>query len=124
MEDVEKLVKATFGEINRVFSTNTVFGEPIKVEERTLIPVISVGFGFGAGGGTGGKKGEGEGVGGGTGGGAGVSPVAVIVIDKEDVKVIPLKEKGGISAGIEKFMESMPKMMEKCMEMRGKKEEK
>ena len=53
---VEKLVKATLGEIEKVLSTRTVVGEPITVEGVTLIPLISVGFGFGAGGGEG--KGE------------------------------------------------------------------
>jgi len=114
MEDIEKLLETVSGEIEKVLTTKTVVGEPIKVEDMTLIPLISVGFGFGAGGG-GGKGGkEGEGTGGGCGGGAGVKPVAVVVIDKEGVRIEQIK--GGISS----MMGSMQKMMEKCLEEKEK----
>ena len=71
MEVVENLIKTTLGEIEKVLSTKTVVGEPITVEDKTLIPLISIGFGFGAGGGEakGEAKQKGEGAGGGTGGG-------------------------------------------------------
>jgi len=35
MEDVEKLVKTTLGEIEKVLNTKTVIGEPITVEGTT-----------------------------------------------------------------------------------------
>jgi len=53
MDVVENLVKTTLGEIEKVLSTRTVVGEPITIQDVTLIPLISVGFGFGAGGGEG-----------------------------------------------------------------------
>ena len=116
MTIVEDLVKTTLGEIEKVLSTRTVVGEPITIEGRTLIPLISVGFGFGAGGGEG--KGEakqkGEGVGGGTGGGAGVKPIAIVIIDKGGVRIEPIK--GGLTTAIEKIGEAIPSMMQKCME--------
>ena len=115
MEVVENLVKTTLGELEKVLSTRTVVGEPIVVEGATLIPIISVGFGFGAGGGEG--KGEskqkGEGAGGGTGGGAWVRPKAVIIIDKEGVRIEPIM--GSISYAIEKVGQSIPRMIEKCI---------
>ena len=116
MEVVEGLVKTTLQEIEKVLTTKTVVGEPITVEGRTLIPLISIGFGFGAGGGSG--KGEakqkGEGEGGGTGGGAWVRPKAVVIIDKDGIRVEPIR--GGLSTAIEKLGEMIPQMMEKCME--------
>ena len=116
MTVVEDLVKTTLGEIEKVLSTKTVVGEPIIVEGTTLIPLISVGFGFGAGGGEG--KGEakqkGEGTGGGTGGGAGVKPIAIIIIDKEGVRIESIK--GGMTSAIEKIGETIPQMIEKFIE--------
>jgi len=113
---VEDLVKTTLGEIEKVLSTRTVVGEPITIEGRTLIPLISVGFGFGAGGGEG--KGEAkqkaEGAGGGTGGGAGVKPIAMVIIDKEGVRIEPIR--GGITSAIEKIGETIPQMIEKSIE--------
>ncbi len=119
MEVVENLVKTTLGEIEKVLSTKTVVGEPITVEGATLIPLICAGFGFGVGGGSG--KGEakqkGEGSGGGTGGGAWVKPIAVVVIDKEGVRIEPIR--GGLTTAIEKIGETIPQMMQKCMDKWG-----
>ena len=116
MEVVENLVKTTLGEIEKVLSTKTVVGEPITIEGITLIPLISVGFGFGAAGGSG--KGEakqkGEGTAGGTGGGAGAKPVAMVIIDKDGVRIEPIM--GGLATAIEKIGETIPHMMEQCME--------
>ena len=112
MEVVENLVKTTLGEIEKVLSTRTVVGEPITIQGVTLIPLISVGFGFGAGGGE--AKQKGEGVGGGTGGGAGVKPIAVVIIDKEGVRIEPIR--GGLVTAIERIGETIPQMIEKCVE--------
>ncbi|MGA7677274.1 MAG: spore germination protein GerW family protein [Dehalococcoidia bacterium] len=126
MEDVEKLVKTTLGEIEKVLDSKTVVGEPITIEGTTLIPLMSVGFGFAAGGGTG--KGETkeatEGGGSGSGGGAGVRPIAIIVIDKDGVRIEPIK--GGMATAIEKLSETIPDIAAKLTERWGerKKEEK
>jgi len=118
MEEVEKLVKTTLGEIEKVLGARTVVGEPITVEGTTLIPLLSVGFGFGAAGGSG--KGEakatGEGTGGGTGGGGGVRPIAIIVIDKSGARIEPIK--GGMSSAIESLGEKIPDMVARIVEKR------
>jgi uncharacterized spore protein YtfJ len=110
MEDVERLLKTTSVEIEKVLTSKTVVGEPIKIEDTTLIPLISIGFGFGAGGGTGkggGAKEKGEGSGGGGGAGGGVKPVAVVVIDKDGVRIEQIK--GSLSS----TMEGLGKIIEK-----------
>ena len=119
MEGVENLVKTTLGEIEKVLSTRTVVGEPISIQDVTLIPLISIGFGFGAGGGEG--KGEakqkGEGSGGGTGGGAWERPKAIVIIDKEGVRIEPTM--GGVSYAMEKAGEAIPRMVDRFLEKRG-----
>lgn len=123
--DVEHMAQATAEEIEKVFSTKTVVGEPTTIGDTTLIPLISIGFAFGAGGGSGSapaKQGTGgEGEGGGTGGGAGVRPVAVIIIDKNGTRIEPIV--GGMAAAIEKMGENIPKILEEFLERRKKKEE-
>lgn len=113
MEDVEKLLKSAMGEIERVLSTKTVVGEPIQIEGNTLIPLVSVGFGFGAGGGSGKMKaGEaGEGVGGGTGGGGGIKPIALIIVNKDGVRLEPIK--GAATSVLEKVAEVIGKTVQK-----------
>jgi len=88
-----------------------VVGEPITVEGNTLIPLVSVGFGFGVGGGEGTDPKKGGGVGGGTGGGGGVKPVALVVVNKDGVRVEPIK--GAASSVIEKLAETVGKVAAK-----------
>ncbi len=119
MEEVEKLLKASMEEIERVLNSKTVVGETITIGDVTLIPLVSMGFGFGAGGGSGsGKgempsgsgKGEGEGLGAGTGGGGGVKPVAMIIIDKNGVRVESIKS--GASSALESVAQTIGKAIQ------------
>ena len=100
MKDIENLFNKAIDEIERMLNTKTVVGEPITVEGNTLIPLISVGFGFGVGGGEGTDPKKGAGTGGGTGGGGGVKPVALVIINKDGVRVEPVK--GGAAAFLDK----------------------
>jgi len=117
MENVEKLLKASMEEIERVLNTKTVVGDAITVGDVTMIPLVSLGFGFGACGGSGkGKipsgdaKGEGEGGGAGTGGGGGIKPVAMIVIDKDGVRIESIK--GGASSAMESVAQTIGKAIQ------------
>jgi uncharacterized spore protein YtfJ len=116
MEDIENMFKTAMGEIERMLNTKTVVGDPITVEGNTLIPLVSVGFGFGAGGGSGKSPGKenNEGSGGGTGGGGGVKPVALIIINKDGVRLEPIK--GGAASALEKVAEVVGKGMQKAKE--------
>ena len=107
MKDVEKLFGTAVDEIERMLNTKTVVGDPITIEGNTLIPLVSVGFGFGVGGGEGTEQGKCGGTGGGTGGGGGVKPVAVIVINKDGVRVEPIK--GGTASVMEKVADLVGK---------------
>lgn len=91
MKDIENLFGKAVGEIERMLNTKTVVGEPITVDGNTLIPLVSVGFGFGVGSGEGTDPRKGSGAGGGTGGGGGVKPVALVIINKDGVRVEPVK---------------------------------
>lgn len=113
MEEIEKLFKTAMSEIEQMLSTKTVVGEPITIEGNTLIPLISVGFGFGAGGGSGKPPGSdgSEGSGGGTGGGGGVKPVALIIVNKDGVRLEPIK--GAASSVLEKVAEVVGQSVQK-----------
>ena len=91
MKDIENLFGKAIGEIERMLNTKTVVGEPITVEGNTLIPLISVGFGFGVGAGEGADPKKGAGSGGGTGAGGGVKPIALVIVNKDGVRVEPVR---------------------------------
>jgi len=116
MDNLEKLLKATVQEIEKMLSSKTVVGEPIVVENNTIIPLINIGFGFAAGGGAGKESGSGkaEGQGGGTGGGGGAKPVAILIINKDGVRLEPIKS--GASSMVEKVVETIGKVASKNRE--------
>ncbi len=90
MEDVEKLLKGTVTELEKMLNAKNVMGDPIDRDGATIIPIVSFGFAFGAGGGKGGKAGA-QGTGGGTGGGGGIKPLGAIIIDDKGARVEAIK---------------------------------
>ena len=120
LDDVEKLLRTTADELEKMLSSKSVMGDPITIGDTTIVPLRSAGFWFGTGGG-GGKggeatKGEGEGQGVGTGGAGGVKPVAVLIIDKNGVRIEPMK--GSMAQMAEQLSSALPKVQEA---IRGKK---
>ena len=87
MEDVEKLLKGTVAELDRLLNAKNVLSDPIEKDGATIIPMVSYGFGFGAGGGENQKKGKNSG----TGAGGGIKPLGAIIIDKGGVRVDGIK---------------------------------
>ena len=83
MENVERLLKGTEEELERLLNAKNVLGDPIEKGAATVIPIVSYGFGFGAGGNTNAKNGDGAG----TGGGGGIKPLGAIIIDDEGARV-------------------------------------
>lgn len=88
---IDSLIKTVLSELQVAINSKTVVGEPITVQNWTVIPVTKVSFGFGAGGGEG-KK-ESNAFGGGSGGGATIEPMAFIAVNPSEVKLISLKGK-------------------------------
>lgn len=115
MNDIETLLKAITGEMQKSMTAKSVVGEPMTIQETTIIPLISMGMGFGAGVGYGKNCEKGEGSGGG--GGLGIKPVAVVIIDKSGAKLETLK---GHHSMVEKLAEAIPKIAESIPKMREK----
>ena len=121
MEDVEKLIKTTLGEVQKVLNSKTVVGEPIIIGGTTIVPLLSVGFGIGAGGAStkaeDKKSGESPGSGSGSAGGAGAKPIAVIIIDENGARIESIK--GSMASALEKLAEAVPGVIEKVTEKQG-----
>ena len=115
METVERLLKGTVDELERLLSAKQVLADPIEIGGTTVIPLVSYGFGFGAGGGADDKKGNGAG----TGGGGGIKPRGAIIIDESGVRIESLK--GGMGGVVETLAECATRMMETKGGGKGKK---
>ena len=111
MDDVEKLLKGTVEELERLLSAKNVLGAPIEKDGATIIPMVSYGFGFGAGGSADPKKGQG----GGTGAGGGIKPIGAIIVDKDGARVEAVK--GAATT----FAESLGALAARAMERGAKK---
>jgi len=125
MEDVERLIKSSLEEIEKVLSSKTVVGEPITFGDNTIVPLVRIAFGFGAGGGAGGgsgkdEKSKGEGSGGAAAGGAWIKPAALIIINSEGVRVEPVT--GATGSVLTKAGDIIGKVVEKRV-FRGKEKE-
>ena len=99
--------------MNTLAKTETIVGDPVTIDNMTLLPVIKISVGFAAGGGEG--KGEkdkavgGTGSFGGGGGGASITPVGFITWDGEKTKFVPVGKGGKLDA----LVESVPGLLKK-----------
>ena len=117
MEDVERLLKGTVGELDRLLNAKNVLGDPIERGNATVYPIVSFGFGFGAGG-----KGDGKtGNSGGTGAGGGIKPIGAIIIDDDGARVEGIH--GTTSEIIGVLGRAATKAIDKAVEAKGRKTE-
>src|SRR5690625_361913 len=109
--------------IKDMIEVNTIIGDPVESPDGTvIIPVSKVGFGFAAGGSECTNiNSEGETnnqanfpFGGGSGGGVSITPVAFLIVKKDEVKMVHLDESTHI---YEKIIEYAPQAVEKIEKM-------
>jgi len=105
MQELTDILRTITDEMQKALSAQNAVGDPVTVEGKTVIPLMSVGMGFGAGS----SSGKADNPGGG-GGAIGMKPVAVIIIDQDGVRVERLKE--AQHTLIEHMAEAVPKLME------------
>ncbi len=85
---VESLLKG----MNSLMATKTVVGEPTKVGDTIILPLVDVSFGVGAGSTDADKKNRGCG-----GFGAKMSPSAVLVIKNGSTKLVNIKNQDAVT---------------------------
>ena len=123
----KEIIDTIMGHVEKLATTKTIMGDPVKIGDKTVVPVMKVAVGFGAGGGEGEVPGKEEkkttsGSGGGGGGGLMISPAAFIVIDGDRISIHGPKPKT-----FDHIVEQVPEVVEKISDMvskKGKKEEK
>lgn len=121
MENIFQNAEALFNNLQKFLKTETVVGTPIKIEETTIIPLITVTFGCGSGSGNKadstikelGITGEGLGA------GAKISPTAIIVVRSDEVSLLPVKDK--VSTG--SLLDMVPEIVSKLNLGKGSRKE-
>ena len=125
---IEGLMTTAMNSIQDMIDVNTIIGEPIETSNNiAIIPISKVSFGFAAGG----SEFKGETVdeyrkrekeeevqyrlpfGGGSGAGVTINPIAFLVIQGENVKLMPVN----YSSSIDKLLDYIPDLLEKTNNM-------
>ena len=121
---IEGLMKTAMNSIQDMVDVNTIIGEPIEASQDVMIiPISKVCFGFAAGGSEFNtealneykKKDKEEEMqyslpfGGGSGAGVTINPVAFLVINKENIKLMPINH----SSTIDRIVDYVPDILNK-----------
>lgn len=137
---IEGLMVTAMNSIRDMVDVNTIIGEPIEaLGNIAIIPISKVGFGFASGGSEFNgetideykKKDKEEAIqyrlpfGGGSGAGVSITPVAFLVVQSNNVKLLPVNH----TSSIDKLLDYVPDLIEKVnsmlnKQMQNKKEEK
>ena len=121
---IENLMVTAMNSIQDMIDVNTIIGEPIETSNNIIIiPISKVGFGFAAGG----SEFKGETIneytkkekeeaiqyrlpfGGGSGAGVSISPVAFLVVQPNNVKLLPIEH----CSSVDRLLDYVPDLMEK-----------
>ncbi len=125
---IEGLMTTAMNSIKDMVDVNTIIGDPIETSNNiVIIPISKVSFGFASGG----SEFKGETVdeytkkdkeeaiqyrlpfGGGSGAGVTINPIAFLVIQSNNVKLMPVNH----SSSIDKLLDYMPDLIEKTNNM-------
>lgn len=125
---IENLMITAMSSIQDMVDVNTIIGEPIETQVGiTIIPISKVGFGFASGGSEFrgetlkeyNKKDKDEEIqyklpfGGGAGAGVSINPVAFLVVQEGNVKLMPVDH----DSCFDKILDYVPDLMQKINEM-------
>ena len=107
---IQGLMGVTIEKIRDMVNAETIIGDPIHVDDTTIIPVSRVTFGFASGGSDVAPSSNKQMFGGGSGAGVSVTPVAFLVVSNGNVRTVQLVEK--VSA-IDNVIASLPELVDK-----------
>ena len=128
---IEGLMVTAMNSIRDMVDVNTIIGEPIEAPGNiVIIPISKVGFGFASGGSEFNgetideykKKDKEEAIqyrlpfGGGSGAGVSITPVAFLVVQSNNVKLLPVNH----TSSIDKLLDYVPDLIEKVNSMLNK----
>lgn len=117
---VQELISTAMGKIHEMADTNTVLGDPLKMEGGvTIIPVSKIKYAYASGGSDlPSSKSDKEFFGGGSGGGLTIDPLGFLVITGQKVELLQLNMDYGNKSAV---IEMVPEVFNKVSALFGKK---
>lgn len=118
MSKIPEVIQTTMSKIRDMVDANTVVGSPMTVADGvTLVPISKITLGVASGGADlAAKQQKPEGTfSGGAGCGVKVIPVAMVIIQGDRVRVLPIDEPA--KSAMERAMEQLPGLVDKLIEL-------
>ena len=100
-------VAAMFEGMDTVVSSKTVVGDPIKIEDVTIVPLVDVSFGLGVGSTNAEKKDKGMG-----GVGGKITPSAVLVIKDNTTRLVNIRNQDTMT----KILDMVPELLDRLQD--------
>ncbi|MFW5985192.1 MAG: GerW family sporulation protein [Halanaerobiaceae bacterium] len=120
---IEKLMDTAMANINEMVDVNTIVGDPVEtIDGSVIIPISRVCFGFAAGGGSGtssqarrqkNSDQKGSSFSGGSGGGVMLKPIAFLVVNQKQVRLLPVNN----NASLERLINVAPEILQEIKSM-------
>ncbi|KOP83733.1 GerW family sporulation protein [Cytobacillus solani] len=122
---IQGLMTTAMENLKEMIDVNTIIGDPVETPDGSVILTVSkVGFGFAAGGSefkldsqsSSGGQGQSGGhpFGGGSGGGVSITPIAFLIVNSKEVKMVHLDESTHL---YEKILDLAPQAVDKIQQM-------
>ena len=126
---IQGLMTTAMENLKEMIDVNTIIGDPVETPDGSVILTVSkVGFGFAAGGSefkldsqsNSGGQGQGQGqssghpFGGGSGGGVSITPIAFLIVNSNEVKMVHLDESTHL---YERILDLAPQAVDKIQQM-------
>lgn len=122
-ENIKDILGVTMDKIKSMATADTIIGDPIVLSDTvTCIPVSKVSYGFASGGSDFGKATPQtkSNFGGGGGAGMSVTPVAFLVLQDGNVRILNVGEE---ASGVEKLVDVLPTAIDKIKSLKKDKKE-
>lgn len=127
---IKSLMQTAMESIKEMVDVNTVIGDPVETPDGTvIIPITRVSCGFAAGGGEyqqaqgnsgGNKEDSGLPFGGGSGAGVSVQPMGFLVVNNDEVRLLPVDS----NVMVDRLIDMAPKVMNQIQSILGKQQSK
>ena len=122
---IKDLMDTTLDSIKTTIDANTIIGDPIKAENTVVVPISKVTIGFGIGGGEYNKNNKKDikydaNFAGGSGGAITISPVAFVVVENGETRLISLEDNINL---VDNILTVTPRIIEKVQKILTQKKE-
>lgn len=112
---IQNLMGVTMDKIREMTDIQTIIGDPIIVNaETTIIPISKVSYGFASGGSDLPAKVQRDLFGGGAGAGVSIQPVAFLIVQGENVRLLQMSEGGDTASNL---IRTIPEVVNKVGDM-------